>query len=135
MEDNPPQKKPGKPAGSADIQFVYLSSPQTRISAATQQDARSHAARHGHARVRHQRMLEYRQQRNKTQDEQPHVASKRWLHMSQEMAIVRPQVLDINHEMTHHLQNIGLASKRSDIYASYSINLTPSQNYLFHHCG
>lgn len=46
------------------IHFIYLTDPTNDSAISSHRAAKSHAARHGHARVRKQRMDEYQQKKN-----------------------------------------------------------------------
>ncbi len=124
------------------IQFIYLSDPRTSGTSATENSAKSHAARFAHARARRQRMLEYEQGKQKAQGPTRPLESRGFFSGESQELIADSQALRIRNALASHQGHVlqplttsnPLTSMRKNLFATFDIDINTAEHFLFNHC-
>jgi hypothetical protein len=135
---------------SRNIHFIYLTDPIKGSAISSHKAAKSHAARHGHARVRQQRMNEYQQERNKHEGSNqaaPAPPSESSASASRAILAKSPNPSSHENEASREivlypprrpqpliLETSPLSSVHKNIYSIYGAEVNPTEQFLIHHC-
>lgn len=133
-----------------NIHFIYLTDPTNDSAISSHRAAKSHAARHGHARVRKQRMNEYQQKKNKREgsNQIPHASVS-----DSTVSAGRPGSVEAS-STSHHaneggreiilypphasqplvLETSPLSSAHKNIYSVHGLEFNRAEQFLLHHC-
>lgn len=131
------------------VHFVYLTDP-SKAAISSHKAAKSHAARHGHARIRRQRMNEYHEEKKK-QDGSSQAPRKAAAESSaggsRSALAANPRSSsnqnEASREMILHLPSTSqspsletspLSSIPKNIHAVYGADIDPTQQFLLYHC-
>ncbi|KAL7930248.1 hypothetical protein V8C35DRAFT_164457 [Trichoderma chlorosporum] len=128
------------PPSGGKLHFVYLTDP-TKAAISSHKAAKSHAARHGHAKIRKQRMNEYKEEkkRHEGSSQAPPKAATESLAASSHPTANENET---NHEMILHispnpqssnLETSPLSSIPKNIYSVYNTQIDPTQQFLLYH--
>ncbi|KAH0490842.1 hypothetical protein TgHK011_002293 [Trichoderma gracile] len=139
------------------VHFVYLTDPVKGSAISSHRAAKSHAARHGHARIRRQRMNEYQQERNKHEGDSqvpPTAATPR----ASSASLSRPGLAGDSQPKSQNngegtgtnseivlqfartpqpstLEHSPLSSVSKNIESLYGTRVNRTQQFLIHHYG
>lgn len=132
------------------IQFVYLTDPIKGSAISSHKEAKSHAARRGHARVRRQRMSDYQQERKKHEgnNQAPPTSASGSSASVNRAALADPlsfssHANESSREMVLQLPPASrspilevspLASLPKNVYSVFGTQTDPTQQFLIHHC-
>lgn len=137
------------------VHFLYLTDPVNGSAISSHKAAKSHAARHGHARIRRQRMSEYQQERDKHEEGSQALSTAATGSVS--LANVSPGVaggsnsgskddeggIGTNCEIVLQfpraprppsLETSALSSVSKHIYSLYGTRVNRTQQFLIQHC-
>lgn len=132
------------------LHFVYLTDPVKGSAISSHKAAKSHAARHGHARIRRQRIQEYQQESKKHEggSQAPPTAAPNSSasinraalaaassSSSHENEASREMVLHLPHTpQSPILETSPLSSVPKNIYSLYGTEVDTTQQFLINHC-
>lgn len=141
---SPPQKQ--------NIHFIYLTDPTKDSAISSHRAAKSHAARHGHARVRRQRMNDFHQKKDKHEggNQAPHPSTS-----SSDSAVSVRHAGPAEASSSSHRANEGgreiilypprpsqplvlettpVSSLSKNLYSVHGLEFNKTEQYLLHHC-
>ncbi|KAL7943302.1 hypothetical protein V8C42DRAFT_103162 [Trichoderma barbatum] len=127
------------------LHFVYLTDP-SNAAISSHNAAKSHAARHRHARIRRQRMKEYQKKHEGSSQAPPKVADDSSASVGHTALAAAPGSSsngnEASREIVLHLPHppqpstLGtspLSSVQKNIYSVYGTEVDPTQQFLVHH--
>jgi len=137
------------PQQKQNIHFVYLTDPTKDSAISSHKAAKSHAARHGHARVRRQRMNEYQQQKGKHEggNQVPRASAS-------DSAVSAGGTGSVEASSSSHaneggreiilypprasqplvLETSTLSSFHKNVYSVHGLEFNRTEQFLLHHC-
>lgn len=131
------------------LHFIYLTDP-SKAAISSHKAAKSHAARHGHARIRRQRMNEYHEGKKKEEGSNqapPKAAAESSDGGSRSALAANPRSSSNQNEASREmildlpptsqspsLETSPLSSIPKNIYSVYGVDIDPTQQFLLYHC-
>lgn len=139
------------PQQKQSLHFIYLTDPTKDSAISSHRAAKSHASRHGHARVRRQRMKDFQKEDNHEGDNQaPHASasgsdsavsvrragpaeasssSHRPNQGGREIILYPPRA-----SQPLVLENTPISSLPRNLFSVHSLEFNKTEQYLLHHC-
>lgn len=142
----------GSPQQKQSIHFIYLTDPTNDSAISTHRAAKSHAARHGHARVRRQRMNEFQQKKDKHEggNQEPHASASDSTSTVSVRRAGPAEASSSNHHANEGgreiilypprasqplvLETLPLSSLPKNLYSVHGLEFNRTEQFLLHHC-
>lgn len=136
----------GSPQPKPSIHFIYLTDPTNDSAISTHRAAKSHAARHGHARVRRQRMNNFQKDKHEGGNQAPRAsasASDAGVSGPAEASSSNSHANEGGREIILYpprasqplvLETTPLSSLPKNLYSVHSLEFNRTEQYLLHHC-